>query len=444
MIAFATLFLGLVTGVVPVNFLVEGSVAEVRLEMDGKEAGRVQGPPWTLTVDFGRELMPRELVARALDGQGKEVATARQMVNLPRPPAEVDVVLERDKNGNPVAATYSGASLVSLQPARVMVTFDSKPLAPSKAGRVELPDYNPEEPHVLSVELVFTPAVRSRADVVFGGGTTSVATSELTAVPIRVGEAVDAPTPEGLSESFTRTGAPLSVAAVENGPVLLCVVRGPTVATALSVLGTGGKTTLKQEVSSKNPLPAYDRDASRELMTLDKGDRLRFLWPITSVKNAAPGTQLFDHSHDFDVSDAGIHWLLTRVEHPGPYPGLERLADATAVAGLEAAASSSRRAVVLVLGDEVVDPSRYTPSAVRQYLSMIRVPLFVWSLRGISMQSLAREWGHVEDVSSMKGLVRAVDRLKADLAKQRIVWVQGRYLPQEIELAEGAKVELAR
>jgi hypothetical protein len=443
MIAFATLFLGLVTGVVPLNFLVEGPVAEIRLQMDGKDAGSVQGPPWTLTVDFGRELMPRELVARALDSQGKEIATTRQMVNLPRPPAGVDVVLERDKEGNPVAATYSGASLVALQPARVNVTFDSKALSPSQAGRVELPAYNPEEPHVLSIELVFTHAVHSRADVVFGGGTSSVATSELTAVPIRVRDAVDEPTPEQLSESFTRVGAPLSVSAVENGPVLLCFVRGPTVATALSVLGTGGKTTLQKEVSSKNPLPSYDRDASRELMTLAKGDLLRFLWPVTSVKNAAPGTQLFDHSRDFDVSAAGIHWLLTRVEHPGPYPGLSRLADATAVAGLEAAASSGRRAVVLVLGDEVVDPSRYTPSAVRQYLSMMRVPLFVWSLRGISMP-LAKEWGHVEDVSSMKGLVRAVDRMKADLARQRIVWVQGRYLPQEIELAESATIELAR
>jgi hypothetical protein len=443
MIAFATLFLGLVTGVVPLNFLVEGPVAEVRLQMDGKDVGSVQGPPWTLTVDFGRELMPRELVARALDSQGKEIATARQMVNLPKPPAEVDLVLERDKKGNPVAATYTGASLVAREPAKVNVTFDNNPLKPSKAGRVELPPYTPEQPHVLSVELEFSPVVRSRADVVFGGGSTSVATSELTAVPIRVHDAADTPTADVLSETFTRAGGPLSVAAVENGPVLLCIVRGPTVATALSILGTGGKTTLRQEVNAKSPLPAYDRDASRELMTLGKGDRLRFLWPITSVKNAAPGTQLFDHSRDFDLGDAGIHWLLTRVEHPGPYPGLSRLADATAVAGLEAAASSSRRAVVLVLGDEVLDPSRYTPSAVRQYLSMIRVPFFVWSLRGLS-QTLAKEWGRVEDVSSMKALVKAVDRLKADLAKQRIVWVQGRFLPQEIELAEGAKVELAR
>jgi hypothetical protein len=79
--------------------------------------------------------MPRELVARALDSQGREIAAARQMVNLPRPPAGVDVVLERDKSGHPVAATYSGASLVALQPARVKVTFDGKPLSARRAWR---------------------------------------------------------------------------------------------------------------------------------------------------------------------------------------------------------------------------------------------------------------------------------------------------------------------
>ena len=443
MIAFATLFLGLVTGVVPLNFLVEGPVAEVRLQMDGKDMGTVQGPPWTLTVDFGRELMPRELVARALDGEGNEIATARQMVNLPKPPAEVDVVLERDKKGNPVAATYAGSSLVASKPAKVAVTFDGKPLSPSEDRRVELPPYEPTEPHVLSVELEFSPAIRSRADVVFGGGSTSMATSELTAVPVRTRQASALLKASNLSGAFSRSGSPLPVAAVEEGPALVCVVRAPAVALALSTLGTGGKKTVPQ--SPGKGLPGYDRDASRGEMTLGKGDRLRFLWPVTSVKNAAPGAQLFDQSRDFDVGESGVHWLLTRVEHPGPLSGSLRLADAAAVAGLEAAASSSRRAVVLVLGDEGRDGSRYTAAAVREYLAAIRVPLFVWSLRGLSTQPLAGDWGAVEDVSSTKNLSRAVERLKTELSRQHIVWVEGRHLPQQIELSGKAEgVEIAR
>lgn len=436
MIAFASLFLGLVTGVVPVTVLVEGPVAAVRVELDGRAAGVLEKPPWTLPVDFGSALLPHELVARAFDRAGRDVGTARQMVNLPRPPAGVEVVLERDREGRPVAAHYSGSSLVALRPARAVVTFDQKPLPAGEAGRVELPAYDFKAPHVLTVELEFSSAVRSRADVVFGGGTTSVAQSELTAVPIRAKAAAGTLQVPQLSGSLVRGGRPLPVVAVEEGPALVCFVRGPTVSLALSVLGTGGRTMLTPRLDQMPQLPEFDRDASRSAMSLGKEDRLRFVWPISNTPNAAPGAQLFDHSRDFSGGDAGIHWLLTRVEHPGPYPNEERLADAAAVAGLEAIASSSRRAVVLILGDEALDGSRHAASAVRRYLETIRVPLFVWSLKTPAAQPIAKDWGAVEDVSTLAALSQAVDRLKAELAAQRIVWVEGRYLPQEITLSD--------
>jgi hypothetical protein len=73
------------------------------------------------------------------------------------------------------------------------------------------------------------------------------------------------------------------------------------------------------------------------------------------------------------------------------------------------------------------------------------VPLSVWSLKSLTEQSLAKSWGEVEDVSSVDRLEKAVERLKANLAAQRVVWVQGRFLPQEITLSEkAAGVELAR
>jgi hypothetical protein len=115
------------------------------------------------------------------------------------------------------------------------------------------------------------------------------------------------------------------------------------------------------------------------------------------------------------------------------------------VAGLEATASGSRRAVVLVLGDETADRSRHSPDSIRRYLQTIRVPFSVWSLKGLTAQSLAKSWGEVEDVSSVDRLEKAVERLKANLAAQRVVWVQGRFLPQEITLSQkAAGIELAR
>jgi hypothetical protein len=137
-------------------------------------------------------------------------------------------------------------------------------------------------------------------------------------------------------------------------------------------------------------LPQFDRDASRHEMALEAEDRLRFIWPMPRSLASSPGSQLFDRSRDFPGSEGGVAWLLTRVEHPEQHPPSANLADAAAVAGLEAAASGSRRAVVLVLGEEKLDRSRYSPAAVRRYLEAIRVPLFVWSLRSLATQTLTK------------------------------------------------------
>lgn len=444
MIAFASLFLGLIVGVLPVTVLVEKPVAGVRFELDGKPVGRVEQAPWTAFVDFGAELAPHELVARAFDAAGKEIGVERQFVNLPRPPAEVEVLLERDSRGRPVAARFSGQSVIALRPARVSVTFDGTPLTADESNRVSLPAYDADARHVLSVELEFSAAVRSKTDVVFGGLESGVARSELTAVAMRSASPQKSLEAGDLAGALLRDARPLPVVAVEQGSAVVCFVRGPSVALALKSLGTGGRTTIVQMPGGRR-LPQFDRDASRHGMALEKEDRARFIWPMPRSKASVPGAELFDRSRDFAGSDGGIAWLLTRVEHPDQHPAEVRLADAAAVAGLEATASGGRRAVVMVLGDETVDRSRHSPASVRRYLETIRVPFFVWSLKSVATQPLARNWGLVEDVSSVERLEKAVERLKADLASQRIVWVQGRYLPQEISLSDKAVGwELAR
>jgi len=109
-----------------------------------------------------------------------------------------------------------------------------------------------------------------------------------------------------------------------------------------------------------------------------------------------------------------------------------------AVAGLRAYGSYSRRAVVLVLGSSGPDQSRYEPGPVRRYLERLRVPLYVWSLVAPgSHPPAAAAWGQAEDASSWPALEQAVGRLRRDLDRQSIVWLEGRHLPQQIELAAG-------
>jgi hypothetical protein len=444
MIAFASLFLGLVVGLQPVTVFVQGPVAAVSFELDGKTVGRIGRPPWTLSVDFGAELSPHELVARAFDGEGGELGETRQFLNLPRPPAEVDVLLERDEKGKAVAARVSGQSPVGGMPSRVSAVFDGSPLFSPDPSRFELPDYDLEAPHVLTVEFEFSSALRSRTDVVLGGVASSVARSELTAVVLRRGSGGSFPGAADLEGALSASGRALPIVAVEGGPALVCVVRSPTTDLALQVLGTGGRTSFVTELGSTGNLPQFNRDFGRHAMALEAEDILRFVWPVARPAPASPA-ELYDTSHDYAGKDGGVHWLLTRVEHPErPVKGLH-FADAAAVAGLQASAAGSRRAVVLVLGDESRDSSRYTPGAVRRYLALIRVPLFVWSLKSLSSQPLAAGWGKVEDISTSAKLDAAVRRLKAELALQRIVWVQGRYLPQDITLSDKVSgLEFAR
>src|SRR6476660_1044804 len=294
MIAFASLFLGLIVGVVPVTVLVEKPVAAVRYELDGKAVGRLDRAPWTLPLDFGADLAPHELVARALDAAGKEIGVTRQFVNLPRPPAEVEVVLERDAKGRAAAARFSGQSLIGSRPVRVNATFDGSLLAADESNRVALPAYDDSARHVLSVELEFSPTVKSRTDVVFGGAESGVDRSELTAVVVRRTAPPKTPESGGLDGVLVREGRPVPVVAVEEGPAVICVVRGPSVAAALKALGTGGKTTLVAQAGGGRRLPQFDRDASRFAMTLEREDTLRFIWPMARPIGTAPGSELFD------------------------------------------------------------------------------------------------------------------------------------------------------
>src|SRR5262245_16360071 len=93
-IVFISLFLGLLSGTQPVRLLVSGPVRTVRILLDGRQVTAAVPPEWSADVDFGSELTPRELTAVGLDADGAEIARATQIVNLPRPTAEFDIVLQ--------------------------------------------------------------------------------------------------------------------------------------------------------------------------------------------------------------------------------------------------------------------------------------------------------------------------------------------------------------
>src|SRR5436305_12734281 len=101
MIVFVTLLLGLISGVYPIEVTVSGPVAAVEFTLDGASVGRLEHPPWVQKIDLGPDILPHQLVARALDAEGKEIVGDIQSINLPRPPAVVRIVLESDGQSAP-------------------------------------------------------------------------------------------------------------------------------------------------------------------------------------------------------------------------------------------------------------------------------------------------------------------------------------------------------
>ena len=444
MIAFLTLLLGLTTGAIPIQVTVDGPVAAVEYALDGATVARVEAPPWSATIDFGK-LEPHELVARALDKDGKEIARASQWLNVPRPPAEVEIVLEPGPEGAPAAARLSWQSLTAAHPATISLTLDDRPLV-VQDRRAILPAVDLKAPHILTAELWFSPTMVARKDVVFGGEWGSQISTELTAVPVRAAQGKELPAAEQLEGWFTGSGRSLSVGAVDDGPGRVIVVRVPEALEVFNeLIGSSQRKSFSSGRTQVGALREDDALAWRSEMRLGKEDVVRILSPhATLYRDSGIASELFEGSRELTWEEGGLFWFLTRHALMTPKDADRgRIADAVAVAGLQAATGNYRRAVVLVLGADAKDTSRYDAAAIRRYLDAIHVPLFVWSLENPKKNPGLAVWGDVQVISSIPRLSKAVSDLRTELSRQRIVWLEGRHLPQSVALTpEARNVEL--
>ncbi|HEX3128921.1 MAG TPA: hypothetical protein VH394_16430 [Thermoanaerobaculia bacterium] len=419
-IAFLTLFLGLTSGSQPFELSVSGQAARVEMVLDGTVVQRLGGPPWKGKIDFGAGLLPHELVARALDPDGREVASARQWINLPRPPAEVELALEGGRSGAPSRVRVTWERLTHDPPLAASLTLDGQPLQLDRTGEAALPAYDRDSTHVLTAELRFPSNIVARKDMIFGGEGGETYT-ELTAVPVRLLRGRKLPKPADLQGWFVDgQGRPLKVTAVEDGPGELYLVRVPSTDYVKLRFGLGLR-------SLRQRLPA---------MTLGKDDLIRMVSPWSrSYLGGGARSDLFDLSpHSPSRYGLTVHLLESFFKRDGTE--VLRPADAVAVAGLHAMAGGRRRVVVLVLDADSGDESLYDPETVRRYLSAIRVPLYVWSINRDT--SSMQAWGEIQDASKTGPLETAFRKAAADLEHQRIVLIEGRYLPQSIRLSPKA------
>jgi hypothetical protein len=442
-IAFATLWLGLVTGAVPVELLAGPEVARVEVRLDGAPCATIAAPPWQGSCELGTEIAPHELVAVAFDGAGEELGEARQWLNLPRDPAELEVALQSEPGPPPkLVARLAWAGPGGAAPLAVSATLDGEPLD-FTAGwdHVTLPPLRAGAAKLLRVEAIFAGGTKATRELAVGGDLAEQVAHELTGVPVELaGRAAGATLADGDRE--------LPVVALEKGGADVVVVIDPEAQSALVELSTEGG---KQRVSrggiglgaAASPGTRTFAAEARAKVPLPDGARLRLVWPVAeSRQHGELRFDLFPTSPERTAADGS---LLDALGLAALLPGSTvppRLADAVALAALTAAEPGRRRAVLLVLGGEPLDTSAYDAARVRRFLDRLRVPLVVWSTAPPS-PAMAAAWGEAETIANVQRLEKAARRLDQLLARQRIAWVEGRHLPQRLVAGAGGALRVA-
>jgi len=395
-LVFLTLFLGIVAGRNTLDLRVSGPVKAVRIYVGDRQAAVLTQPPWRATVDLGSELTPRELTAVGFDAKGEEIARAAQVLNLPRPVAEFDIVVDK---GN---LSLPWRHLMGLKPTRATVTVDGKPIAVDKNLRGKLPRLRVDQPHVISAQVHFQDDFVARRERVIQTEMAEAVGTELTPVMVRETAAQHPSSWDGCL--VAPNGKAVRTSAIEESRALLIVVREPSREESASIVDLA-------------------RPRGRVLM-LDKGTVLRMMWPLGEAygHDMDMKSLLFPPSQDYDAVQYGF---LRFLNLHGPVMNAHeplRFADAVAVAGIRAATGAQRRAVVLILSTKP-DTSIHSARVVQRYLAALGVPFFVWSPTAVPPESAAA-WGDVVDVSSTPKLDAALQRIRRTLAEQRIAWVE--------------------
>ena len=438
MITFASLILALVVGVQPVEVLVADEVARVEIWLDGEIVGVLEGQPWSLPCDFGAELEPHLLEAVALDPSGSELGRAQQWINVPRRRAEAGIVLDHDGEGEGAVAHLTWDTLTGQQPTAVDVTFDGTPLMVENLHQIRIPPFDPDQIHFLRVEIRFPEGPEAVVETTFGGIYADQVNTELTAIPIIVDRPKKLPPGLEMDDWFVDGDRPLQVLAVDRGPSEIVLVRDLEAQLELEQLAADFTRQRIGHLGGPQRGPTALRAMLLAVATLDQQQRVRFISPFAKrYERDGYGLRLFPPSQDFGRGDGGLLWLLSNWR-PALQPLEEqRLAEAVAGAAISAAMQNRRRAVVLIVGAEASDASQLTPQQVSSYLSRLRVPLAVWTTAEDATAVAA--WGPATSISSPGRLEKAYDKVKRDLDRQRIVWLEGIHLPQSIFLSPAAK-----
>jgi hypothetical protein len=257
---------------------------------------------------------------------------------------------------------------------------------------------------------VFPGQLRATGELAFGGKFGEEVKSELTAVPVvprNWGARRRLPSAEEIEGWLRVAGSAPRVVAVESVPFELIVVRDQTSLHLLRRL----------------------REPARKAAKIQREQVLRFVSsrPVFTMTRDGTWSALFSVSENVNPEGWGLGWATTNrffgANQEGP---VERLTEAVAVAGLQAAGSNRPRGVLLVSGTpfaEEVEPG-LDPLAIRAYLATLHVPFFYWRLDQDADRT-PDSWGNPRIVLSRDDLHRAAAEVAIELRPQFLVWLEG-------------------
>jgi len=465
MIEFLTLFLGLTVGPQVVELNVNGAVATVAIQLDGKTIHVLEKEPWTFECDLGEQPLPHDLVAIAMDKDGEEIDRAELWINMGSNRSRASLAIQTDPDGRARALRLNWESIGEERPREINVVFDGKPLVVSDPNNIPLPSHDGDEFHYVSASLEFDENGESRRETELGGIRSQEISSELTAIVVDLAKRVRLPSVTKMRTWFLKRGVPVPIHGVEKGLMEVFIVRSPGAQEVLDRLASevvSSSYTVNSGVLGPwidwQPEKFFVGEPTEVLRRIEAGtDHLRplrrfgaldddvllnFISPIPGA--VTPGgitRETFLRSRSFSATEGGLNWLFQRQKEPMRFN--PRVSAAVAVAGMAAHDTNRRRAVVLMTAGAVEDPNDFPPHMTRGYLEALDVPLYVWSF---GEGTLDHAWQGAVDLGDprkpqevARRLAQATASLQRDLRKQRVVWLEGRHIPNQIALASEAR-----
>ena len=423
---------GLVLGELEVNVDLGPEAQPAELFLNGELACSMTAAETSCTVDLGTA--PH---VHLLELVGKDGARAERWVNRPGQEAELTVQPLRPSGSGTCQARISWAHPEHQSPVELEVILPGTQPEISQGGHTvsfPCPPAGSDRggaPQMLVAMAVFPDGRRVESTAVVGGfaDQTSV---ELHAIPLVA--SLETPCEAGTvwpaaAERLEKSGFEV-VVVLDPGASYVPLRNSGWNAGQLANTNSATKAFDKMvRTGSEDSEPEPKNSWLKARATLFDADRLWYVAPDEGL-------------HRVNGFGAGRpNWLKLLFKFGlADVPGKPRIADAVAASGLVAAAGPRRRAVVLVLGNNVHkrDGSHFTPQQAREYLAEVNVPLLV--LRNGKRKEDG--WPPGLSALNMEVMSKSLRTVRDVLDAQCIGWFPSRWQPNKLEqeLPEGIRL----